>query len=643
MGSTVYSFTLILAVFIFGLATGSACAARLLSRIKEILGALAIVQTAIGVAAVILLPFLGDLSLWFSTIVSGRQRSTTSLLLAQSGVVFLFVFIPTFFMGAVFPLACRLAARPGGAVGRSVAAVYSWNTLGSIMGTLLGSFALVPHFGLAATIKLAAAMNFLLGAALFLKLPPRWRPAILLPAAAFLLSWSLPGWNTKILTAGSFLYADSNARAARAENKDLRGYLEGVSEIITEEWDPYGLVTVHKNRGGTLSMRINGKVDASSSAADMVTQLYLAHIPLLHHPDPKRALVIGLGAGVTLGAVTRHPLEKIDCIEISDAVARAARYFSETNNGCLEDPRVTLTIGDGRNAILFGREKYDVIICQPSNLWLSGMANLFTRDFFRDSLQRLAPGGLFCQWIHAYRLSTEDFQSIVRTFYGVFESGSVWEVFPGTDYLLLGMGGPLSRSYAEIEARLADPKRAPELLDPAFPGALALMGHLVTDAATARAIAGPGKIITDDHCAIEYTAPLSLYKDDRVGTLAWLDEMRRTAVEKGLYEHPAEAVASRREGRRQVAQAMALYSRKRDGSYDSRGPDALRKIEEVGGRFGRDRETQEFFDAITLEVLQEAKEAWKSGRRDHAFDYLRSIPPSSKYYADGRKALSDWR
>jgi spermidine synthase len=392
MGSTVYSFTLILAAFILGLSAGSAAGAKGLPLVADPLRALGRTQFAIGLSALLLLPWLGDLPILFARIVEAHRKRFGMILAWQSLVSAAFVFVPAFFMGAVFPLACRAAGMKAGTEGRSVAAVYGWNTAGCILGSLLGSFVLVPRLGLADTIRLAATVN--LGAAAWTgRRGPRPMPGLVLPLLVLAGGWMLPAWNPKVLAAGSFLYGESLARNAKSAQVGLRDYLERQTVLEAQEWDAYGLVTVHRNANGTRSMRINGKVDASSGGGDMSTQLYLSDLPLLHHPAPKRALIVGLGAGITLAAAARHPLERIDCVELSPAVVRAARLFKEANRGVLEDSRVRLAIGDGRNALRFGDGSYDAVICQPSNLWLSGMANLFTREFFFEAKSRLAPGG----------------------------------------------------------------------------------------------------------------------------------------------------------------------------------------------------------------------------------------------------------
>ncbi|HEX7899759.1 MAG TPA: fused MFS/spermidine synthase [Planctomycetota bacterium] len=490
MGSTVHAFTIILAAFILGLALGSALSAWI--RVP-----LAALQAGIGVAAVLLIPFLGDLPLSFA------PRMGEDPLARQAGLAAIFVLGPSILMGAVFPRVIELAG--GDAVGRSVAAVYTANTLGCIAGSLAGSFLLVPLLGVSNAIKAAATISLALAAAL---LPRRWIAA---PVVAVLLAWAVvPRWNTKVLASGAFLYGSADERGARAQELDLRSYLERDTELLAEHWDAYGLVTVHRQRSGILTMRVNGKADASTGPGDRPNMLFTGHLPLLHHPAPKRALLLGLGGGITLEAMRRHPLERIDCVEISPAVVRGAEQFKEAVES-LKDPRVRLVVGDGRSLIAFGTEPLDVIVSQPSNLWVSGMAGLFTRDFFRQAAARLGENGVFGQWIHAYRLAPDDFKLVLRTFFDVFPRGSLWEVFPGSDYILIGGGTSM---------RDSDLFRAP--------------GHRICDAEGARRIAGPGGTLTDDRCAIEYTAPRALYRDLRPELLELIEAAREPSPRQAI-------------------------------------------------------------------------------------------------------------
>jgi spermidine synthase len=639
MGSTVYAFTVILAAFILGLACGSALAARRAPRVRDPVAALGIVQAAIGIAAVALFWFLGDLPVLFASMMQSVKPAWGLFFGVQSLLAAFFVLVPAAVIGSVFPLACRLAVGSDETVGRSVGAVYTWNTVGCIAGSFAGSFLLVPGLGPGTTVLAAASVNLLLGAWLLATAAPPRRAALAAPIAAVVLCWLLPGWSPKKLSSGVFLYGDQYARAAQSKGLDLRTLIDTETDIVAGEWDSYGLVTVHRETpSGRLSMRINGKTDASTGAADMVTQLYLGHIPLAHHPSPKRVTVIGLGGGITLGAVLRHPVESVECVELSPAVARAAEHFRDANGDALRDARVRLVLGDGRNALAFGREPRDVVISEPSNLWLSGMANLFTRDFLEQAARRLAPGGLFCQWIHAYRLSAEDFKTLVRTFYGVFPHGSFWEVSPATDYILLGSMSPLLSDYAEVDRRLSEPRVRMDFDDPSFPGALGLLGHLVTNAEGARGAAGPGPVLTDDRCAIEFTAPRALYRDDRAKILPWLDRVRAGAVETLLYEgldrDLERRLASRREGRRLVAEAFRVF-------VDRPAAECMARFEAAARSHGRDRQTQMYLDQIVLQVCAEANRGLQSGDVDAAVRGFSAVPRSSVHYPVAQVCLGN--
>src|SRR5262249_6003186 len=159
---------------------------------------------------------------------------------------------------------------------------------------------------------------------------------------------------------------------------------------------------------------------------DMPTQLLSGHLPMLIHPDPRTVLVIGLGSGVTAGAVARYPVASLDIVEIEPAVVEANRFFANVNSEVLRDGRVRTMLADGRNFLLTTSNHYDAIISEPSNPWIGGVASLFTVEFFSLARQHLRPGGIMVQWIQAYNLLPEDLQMVVRTFRTVFPATSIW-------------------------------------------------------------------------------------------------------------------------------------------------------------------------------------------------------------------------
>jgi spermidine synthase len=637
IGSTVYAFTFVLAIFILGLAGGSALGARWVSRLRDPRAALAGVQGGTALLAVAFLPLLGNLPLLIIRLVDSMRASFGSLLIVEVLLIFPLVFLPTLLLGAVFPLVCRIGVAREEALGRAVGAIYTWNTLGSIAGTLLASFALLPAFGPTVAIRIAVTLNLALAVFLARGVPAWQRFAMAGGAAAFLGAWIVPSGDESLLSSGAYLYAKKITMNARGANQDVRDYVRDSSKIVFQRWDSYGLVTVHDLPNEERTLRVNGKVDASNVHDDMMTQLCLGHLPMLHHPNPKRVLVIGLGAGVTLGSAARYPAESLDCVEISSAIVSAAELFTEVNGGVLRDPRVRLQLGDGRNALLFGRSTYDVIISEPSNLWLSGMASLFTREAFAQADRRLAPGGIFCQWVHAYNLPSEEFKKVVRTFFDVYPHGSVWEVTPAGDYLLLGSHEPITPPWPELERRIASPAVAADL-SPLLTDAVGLAALRITDAAGARAMAGPGDVITDDHCTIEYGCARSLYQDTTREIVATLREARSRPPLAGAYldipSPAAKEIERRWEARRALAVAKGLSV-----NEDLEGfAGALERLSEA---LVPEPDLKRNFDTLATHLGKVALKEFENGNVDRAIQLIIRTPRSSVAFAPSRVLLAD--
>jgi spermidine synthase len=236
----------------------------------------------------------------------------------------------------------------------------------------------------------------------------------------------------------------------------------------------------------------------------------VGHLPLLVHPDPRDVLVIGLGTGVTAGSIARHGIRRLDVVEIEPAVVEAAgQFFSEANGHVLLDPRTRTLIADGRNFLLTTPDRYDVLISEPSNPWISGLAALFSEEFFRLARTRLRPGGVMVQWIQLYNLRPDDLKMILKTFQGVFPETSLWSV--SEDLLLLGRteSGPLD--LERLKKRFAAGRVANSLGypgDEAWPSVLGFFTLGETD--TARLVAA-APTNTDDRLPLEFSAPRALY------------------------------------------------------------------------------------------------------------------------------------
>ena len=265
-----------------------------------------------------------------------------------------------------------------------------------------------------------------------------------------------------------------------------------------------------KETAGELSLAIDGKVDATDGA-DMLTQRFLAHLPLLLAPRPESVFIVGHGSGVTAGAALRHPVSRVTAAEISPEVAEASRLFAEANGAPWNDERFSLLRVDARNHLRLGGERYEVIISEPSNPWMSGVSPLFTVEFFEQARSRLAPGGLFCQWIHLYRLAEPEVQTVVGSFTEVFPETALFVLHDG-DALLIGANGPFPRvPPEEIHRRLA--RVADETQPYGLTGPEALSGFLAAAGEGLARWAADAPRHRDDRPILEFRAPLSAHSE----------------------------------------------------------------------------------------------------------------------------------
>jgi tetratricopeptide (TPR) repeat protein len=323
---------------------------------------------------------------------------------------------------------------------------------------------------------------------------------------------SLPPWDREILSSGAYKYApylQSEHREALLRAGSLLYYREGAAATVSV-----------REVTGSRSLAIDGKVDASN-AGDMLTQRLLAHVPMLLHPNPKRVGIIGLGSGVTLGSALRHPVERADILEISREVVEASQFFTRENHAALSDPRTRLVVGDGRSHLALGRDAYDVIISEPSNPWMAGVAALFTREFFEAARARLTPQGILCQWAHTYDISNEDLRSIVATFTSVFPNATLWLVGEG-DLLLIGSPARIDERLAEMRVAWSRPGVAADLTDVDVPSPDTLLTLFTASGARLRSYAGDAPIQTDDRMSLEFSAPRGIYGRTTVDNAAAL-------------------------------------------------------------------------------------------------------------------------
>ncbi len=523
MGSTTYAFTLILLAFIGGLALGAAVSARYADRMADPARLFVTVQMLIAGASVGLFFFLRSLPETLLGIYDAFQHSFAALKAAEFAIICVFILVPTMLMGALLPVACRMIGGGERSAGRAIGRLYAWNTVGCILGSAGASFALIPLIGLDWTLRTGILLNVaiaLIAGALSAK------PTAVVAAALAVAAIALPRWHANSMSLGAYIYGPNIVREARESGRDLDQMIALQEKPIASYWDSYALVTVHRVRGTHLALRINGKTDASTGILDQATQILASAIPMAIHPEPKSVLVIGLGSGVTLANVVAYPGVKADCVELCPAVVAAGGHFAPVTDNVLQHPDVRVIVNDARTHLQYTRDTYDVIASEPSNLWLSGMATLFTREYFQVAKSHLRPRGMMAQWIHAYRMSERDFRAVVRTFADVFPHVQLWETHPAGDYLFLGWLEKPRIDLDQVARRLASLKATEERKQAGLGGPAPFMGHFVAGDAGLRKVSGGVPLITDDHCWIEYTAPRAMYVDERYLIAKALDEHR---------------------------------------------------------------------------------------------------------------------
>jgi len=534
LGPSVYAFSLIVTAFICGLALGSLVIAKFIDRRKDLVLGLALMEGAIGMSALLVVPVLGKLPVYIAEIVLESSHSFKNIYLMEFAIIFPLILIPTCLMGAAVPTAIKICTPDVRRVGRLFGNVYAVNTLGAIIGSFIAGFFLIPWLGMQMSIVTAVAINIIVAIIILLHAPTlslfRRLAGALTTLVVVLVVWQLvPLWNVSILSSGLYLYADEYKSQAAQAKIGLEEAVKEGSELLFYKEGLHAVVAVAKNYVGELFLMIDGKIDATAKA-DAATQLLLGHLPLFLHLGAQDVLVIGLGSGMTLGAVERHPVKAVDVVDIESAVVEASDYFREFTGDALNDERVNVIIADGRNHLALTSQKYDVIISEPSNPWISGMANLFTREFFELAKGRLRKGGVMCQWVHAYSMFSEDFKTILRTFQSVFPHVTLWEAYFGDDYLIIGSGENFTIDTQMLSNRLGEETIRADLGKMHITDLPSMIGKILMTEESIAQYTEEAPLHTDDNALLEYSAPIALM-EKRPGLV--LEELYRYRTNPG--------------------------------------------------------------------------------------------------------------
>lgn len=509
LGSSTYSFAIILTAFLASLGLGSLIYKRGIGERTPQVWHLGVLQYVIGLSGLLATYGIGRLPEVMVQAIPALDKQFGKILALDFAITLGLMFLPTLAMGLTFPLVTHLYTDRISSLGRRLGEAYAANTCGAILGSFLAGFVLVPTFGAQKALLGAVTVNLLLGLVLALVERRDGSPAPAMAGVSVLglaLVFLVPAWDPTHLSAGAGIFAKPDYFLFRPTY-----YRDGVSATVTVGYNgphcPY--------------VKVNGKTDASLGIHDMAHQVLLGLLPAaLHATGPEDVAVIGLGAGVTAAAAASlDSVQTVSCAELEPAVVEIQRYFKPYNRNLLENPKLDLQITDGRTFIMGSPKPFDVIISQPSNPWIAGIGNLYTEDFYRACSDRLKPGGLMCQWFYLYSISEYDLDLVLSTFFSVYPEGMVFQIGPA-DIFLVGTKEPLAIHQERLDKLWAEADAAYwlqliGLLKPEF-----LFGTYVATRSQVMERLGDWKdrsthpLNTDDRPLLEFRAPLSLYVTD---------------------------------------------------------------------------------------------------------------------------------
>ena len=455
LGASTHSFELMLATFIFGLAVGGLAVRRRIDAAAEPVRLLAGVQIAMGLAAAATLPVYDATFSLMEALMHALARTAGGYLLfnISGAAVAALVMLPaTFFAGMTLPLITAALLRRGrgeGAIGQ----VYAANTLGAIAGVVLAVHIGLPLLGLKGTLLAGALIDAALGLALLAQLGAPLAYAAALCAAVFVALALGVELDPNKMTAGVFRHGDlaSSRNAPVLFNKD--------GKTATVHLVKYPEAT---------SLRTNGKSDGSINmdrngprGTDEITMVLTGALPLALKPDIRTAAVIGIGTGLTTHTLLQHlDIERVDTIEIEPVMAEASRGFAPRNSGAFADPRGTLVIDDAKSYFSTHARRYDLVISEPSNPWVSGVASLFTREFYRRVRPHLKDDGLLVQWFQLYEIDPSHVATVLGALGEVFPH---YAIYAPSDHDLLIVASPAPLPAAAEPRVFEQPGLAKEL------------------------------------------------------------------------------------------------------------------------------------------------------------------------------------
>ena len=502
---TTYAFTTMLTTFLCGIALGSWYASRSVDRRRHLVSYFGVLEALIGVSGI----FVLTLYTWLPSVLrffeTRYQYEWSSLVPIKFVLAFGVLFIPTFLFGMTFPVALKIVVRGRESFGSKVGVLYGSNTFGGVAGSLCAGFVLLPLLGTHRGIEWIAALSFGVGIVLILACRTRWLP------------WKV-GLAVSVTVLLALCVQIRPLDMARSLNTS---YLPPEDRMIHYQEAIEGTVVISEVMGGRLgsdrTLWINGS--PASSSIDKGVKMYRLEglLPMLFDRDPKTALLMCYGTGLTAGTLAQFGLDRIDGVDISRAVLESSHFFAVDNFNVIDAPNVNLIVDDGRNFLLTTREQYDVITFSPMPLALAGVSTFYTREYYELCLKHLNPGGIVSQWIPLHSLNPEIVRSLVRTFYVSFPESSMW--FTNSDIFMLGSDRPLVVDYALLKERIAIPTIRDALREADLGDIDELLVCFFMSKENIDEYSRGAPLMTDDYPWAEFVAPKGIYANTVERTL----------------------------------------------------------------------------------------------------------------------------
>ena len=537
-GSSTYSFTVMLAAFITGIALGSLLVRRLARRQFDLFWLFGLCELFVAISMLLSIPLYAWLPYAFASMGNYLVRTPESFPFYQV-LVFLcsmaVMIVPTVFQGMTLPLVSQVASDQLSRLGRSVGRVFSLNTLGTLLGAMLAGLFLLPRIGTRHTLEIGVALTFGAAALVFVgysRIPHTRRIAGFLSAGLVVLAYYTlaPAWDQNVLNGGAF--RRKNLQATFSEYRQF----VGKGQILFQKDGADCTVAVIKSPRGKdssqLFLVVNGKTDASTEG-DLSTQLLIAHMPLLLHNAAQDVLLVGLGSGITAGGALQHDIRRLDVVEISREVLEAAPLFASYNDRALDDPRLHLVVEDAKTFLRTVPCRYDVIINEPSNPWISGIGALLTEEFFWEARKHLNPGGILVQWIQGYEFSDELFTTALATIRKAFPHVSGWNSLTG-DYVFICSVEPFKPDLMAAAKKMGHPRVDKSLLRLEISHLSTLLSLEMMTPRTLAEVSDHTLTNTDNFPILEYDAPRAFFLGRGVQETVHLDDRLRAHRWKDL-------------------------------------------------------------------------------------------------------------